>query len=120
MNDSNHTVDENMIEFVHTLADAAGHIIHAYFRNLSEVEHKDAGSPIVTIADKEAERVMREMIEKAYPDHGIIGEEFGVKEGNSPYKWILDPIDGTIAFTAGKPVFGCLIGLMYNANHAWG
>jgi inositol-phosphate phosphatase / L-galactose 1-phosphate phosphatase / histidinol-phosphatase len=94
------------------LADISGKIIKKYFRHELFAEYKEAESPIVTIADKETEAALRKAIEKKYPDHGINGEEYGIKAAGSEYKWVLDPIDGTIAFTCGKPIFGTLISLM--------
>lgn len=69
----------------------------------------------VTIADRNAERAMRKLILERYPDHGVIGEEFGsVHADSAQYCWVLDPIDGTKSFITGKPLFGTLIGLCYN------
>ncbi len=82
-----------------------------YFRNDLLVDQKADESP-VTIADREAERLIREQIEKHYPDHGIIGEEFGNVREDAEFVWVLDPIDGTISFAAGCPLFGTLICLM--------
>ena len=83
----------------------------ATFRSGVAVETKDDESP-VTIADRQAEEIMREMIMKAYPDHGIIGEEFGTHNEDADYQWVLDPIDGTKSFVSGTFLFGTLIGLM--------
>jgi len=99
------------VDFSKELARASGEIIRRYFRSGVAVETKDDESP-VTIADRQAEEVMREMIMKAYPDHGIIGEEFGVHNENADYQWVLDPIDGTKSFVSGTFLFGTLIGLM--------
>ncbi len=71
-------------------------------------EAKDDGSP-VTIADRTAEKVMRERIAQAYPEDAVIGEEFGTSEGSSPYTWVLDPIDGTKSFIHGVPLYGTLV-----------
>ena len=78
-----------------------------------QIETKADGTE-VTDADREAERLMRELIEERYPDHGILGEEFGEKapERGSPYLWVLDPIDGTASFTMGLPNFGTLVALV--------
>lgn len=97
-------------EFCKVLADESAKIINNYFRNDYSVETKDDQSP-VTIADKKAEEVMRELIMKSYPEHGIIGEEFGKHNENAEYTWILDPIDGTKSFILGTPLFGTLIAL---------
>src|SRR5690606_30634377 len=67
----------------------------------------------VTEADTEAERAIREAIAAAYPDHAIIGEEWPSRPGAAPYTWIIDPIDGTRAFISGVPVWGTLVGLLY-------
>ncbi len=92
------------------LADAAGAIIRTHFRTPVAVEHKPDASP-VTIADREAEAAMRELIERAYPDHGIRGEELGDIRVDAEFVWVLDPIDGTRSFITGKPLFGTLIAL---------
>jgi inositol-phosphate phosphatase / L-galactose 1-phosphate phosphatase / histidinol-phosphatase len=104
--------NKDFLDFSVKLADLSGKIIRKYFRHEVFAEYKEAESPIVTIADKEVEAALREAIEKRYPDHGINGEEYGIKAPDAEYKWVLDPIDGTIAFTCGKPIFGTLISLM--------
>ena len=101
----------DFVDFSQELARASGEIIMRYFRSGVAVETKVDESP-VTIADREAEEVMREMIMKAYPDHGIIGEEFGNHNEGAEYQWVLDPIDGTKSFISGTFLFGTLIGLM--------
>jgi len=69
----------------------------------------------VTVADRNAEQAMRKRIRERYPDHGVIGEEFGsVNADSAEYCWVLDPIDGTKSFITGKPLFGTLIGLCHN------
>ncbi|MDP6345430.1 MAG: inositol monophosphatase family protein, partial [Alphaproteobacteria bacterium] len=68
------------------------------------------------IADREAERAMRALIEAACPDHGICGEEFPAKAGDGEWHWYLDPIDGTKAFITGIPLFGTLIGLAHRGR----
>lgn len=98
--------------FAEELADAAGAAILPYFRRLQGVENK--GGKVfdpVTVADRLAERVMREAIAARHPSHGIIGEEEGRQAGTSPLTWVLDPIDGTRAFVMGLPVWGTLIAL---------
>ena len=96
------------------IANAARKVVSPLFKssNLS-IDYKEALSPIVTQADRDSEKAMREIIESQHPNDTIVGEEFGVKNGDSGFSWILDPIDGTIAFSVGKPVFGTLIGLAY-------
>jgi histidinol phosphatase-like enzyme (inositol monophosphatase family) len=74
------------------------------------VESKGDASP-VTIADREAEQAMRDLIRARYPDHGIEGEEFGGERQDAELVWHLDPIDGTKSFITGRPLFGTLVGL---------
>jgi len=100
--------------FAETLADAARAAILPYFRADHNVNHKGgARFDPVTDADEAAERAMRDLIARRFPDHGVLGEEFGETESRSGYQWILDPIDGTRAFIAGLPTWGVLIGLYY-------
>ncbi len=102
---------QEFVDFSKALAEASGEIIMRYFRRDFTVETKDDESP-VTIADRQAEEIMREMIMKEYPEHGIIGEEFGEYNAGAEYQWVLDPIDGTKSFVSGTFLFGTLIGLM--------
>jgi len=102
---------QEFVDFSKELAGASGDIIMRYFRSDIAVETKSDESP-VTIADKQAEEIMREMIMKEYPAHGIIGEEFGNHNEDAEYQWVLDPIDGTKSFVSGTFLFGTLIGLM--------
>ncbi len=81
-----------------------------YFSQEVAVQRKSDDSP-VTIADREAELLLRREIESAFPNDSIVGEEHPPKMGSSPYRWILDPIDGTKSFIAGVPLFGTLIGI---------
>lgn len=90
-----------------------------YFRQAPSVEYKQDSSP-VTQADQEAEAVARELIMKAYPGHGILGEEFPVHQPEADYKWVIDPIDGTKLFMTGMPTFGLLLGLAYKGEFILG
>ena len=99
------------LALAHALADAAGAVIRRYFRADYGLETKDDQSP-VTRADTEAEAAMRRLLAAEAPRDGIIGEEEGSSEGTSGRQWVLDPIDGTRAFIAGRPIFGTLIALM--------
>ncbi len=98
------------IDFANSLADKAGEIIQKYFRQPFDVEHKEDHSP-VTIADKEVEKALRDMIKSTRPQDGILGEEFGTKESQNGLTWVIDPIDGTKSFMIGRPTFGTLIAL---------
>ncbi|MFI5237300.1 MAG: histidinol-phosphatase [Ignavibacteriales bacterium] len=101
--------------FCKILTDASSEVIKRYFRTKISIETKEDNSP-VTIADKKAEEVIRELIGKHFPDHGIFGEEFGKTNEGSDYVWIIDPIDGTKSFICGAYSFGTLIGLLKNGK----
>ncbi len=93
------------------MADAAGEAILPHFRSGVGIEDKADQTP-VTAADRAAELAMRHLITSAYPNDGIIGEEFGVERLESKRIWVLDPIDGTSSFIAGRATFGTLIALV--------
>ncbi len=97
------------------LADAAGAAIRPFFRAAFEHEAKADSSP-VTEADRAAEAAIRAILDVERPDDAIIGEEYGEKTGTSGRTWVLDPIDGTVSFMAGRPIFGTLIALL---EHGW-
>lgn len=98
------------VALMNRLADASGAIALAHFRTGCAVDAKSDATP-VTIADRDGEAAMRELIGRAFPDHGIVGEEHGVERFEAEWLWILDPIDGTKSFINGVPLFGTLIGL---------
>ncbi|MES1198469.1 MAG: histidinol-phosphatase [Pseudomonadota bacterium] len=105
------------LTFADQLADAARTAILPYFRASHTVDHKGgARFDPVTEADRGAERAMRALIEAEFPEHGILGEEFGEKPSRSGYSWALDPIDGTRAFIAGLPLWGVLIALAHEGQ----
>ena len=93
------------------LADAAGEAIRPLFRGDWSQERKSDSSP-VTEVDRAAEAAMRAVLEAERPDDGIVGEEYGTRNEGAARQWVLDPIDGTISFMAGRPIFGTLISLM--------
>lgn len=86
-------------------------VILKYFDTDLNIETKKDGSP-VTIADKQAEQVIREIISESFPDHGFVGEEFGETGGESEFSWIIDPIDGTKNFSHGIPFFSTEVALL--------
>ena len=86
----------------------AGKIVMRYFGTGVSPDWKTDNSP-VTIADREAEEIIRKLIVKSFPEDGIVGEEFGNKTSNSGFTWLIDPIDGTKSFVQGVPLFGVLI-----------
>ncbi len=101
------------IDFALELAKQSGVLINRYFAEGVAVETKPDLSP-VTEADKQAEALMRRLIEKTFPEHCILGEEEGESgPKDSPWCWVLDPIDGTRSFVYGVPLFGTLISLQY-------
>ncbi len=98
--------------FVDQLASVSGDTILPFFRTALAVENKKPGGfDPVTAADRAAENAMRTLIRRSFPDHGIIGEEYGEERADAEYVWVLDPIDGTKSFIAGMPAWGTLIGL---------
>jgi inositol-phosphate phosphatase/L-galactose 1-phosphate phosphatase/histidinol-phosphatase len=100
------------LALAHELADAAGVAQRRYFRTPVSVESKADESP-VTIADREAEAAMRDLIRRRFPGHGILGEEYGATDLDAEFVWVLDPIDGTKSFITGRPLFGTLIALLH-------
>ncbi len=92
-------------------ADVAAAVVRPYFRQGVGADSKSDDSP-VTIADRSAEQAMRAVLSHRFPDHGIVGEEYGTDRPDARLRWVLDPIDGTRAFITGRPQFGTLIGLL--------
>ena len=104
-------VNADDIALAHRLADVAGAAIRPWFRRPFLVETKEDFSP-VTIADREAEAAIRALLAEHRSDDGVIGEEYGEDRPDAARVWVLDPIDGTRAFVAGRPLFGTLIALL--------
>ena len=103
----------NFSSFVDQLASVSGETILPFFRTALAIENKQPGGfDPVTAADRAAEDTMRATIANNFPEHGILGEEFGVLLPDAEYVWVLDPIDGTKSFIAGMLAWGTLIGLM--------
>ncbi len=118
MNGSNEV--QSRLQTACELARQAGEVTLRYFQKSDlEVQHKGDASP-VTVADREAEQLLRERIAEAFPQDSIHGEEFGVQQGSSPFTWVLDPIDGTKSFIHGVPLYGTLIGLLRHGEPAAG
>jgi inositol-phosphate phosphatase / L-galactose 1-phosphate phosphatase / histidinol-phosphatase len=99
------------LQLANRLADAAGAAIRPFFRANFAHEAKDDASP-VTEADRAAEAAIRRLLDAEAPRDAIIGEEYGEKPGSSGRSWIIDPIDGTVSFMGGRPIFGTLIALL--------
>ena len=102
--------------FIIELAQASGDLIRPYFAAQDlKVDLKPDESP-VTVADRDAEALMRDLIHRRFPDHGVIGEEYGSERPDAEFVWMLDPIDGTKAFASACPLFGTLIALMHRGQ----
>jgi histidinol phosphatase-like enzyme (inositol monophosphatase family) len=99
-----------MLDFAVEAAWQAGKITLEYFQTGTAVEYKADASP-VTLADRRAEEILRDCIQRAFPEHGILGEEFGEIPGRTAYRWVLDPLDGTRSFIQGVPLYGVMMGL---------
>lgn len=99
------------LQLANRLADAAGAAIRPFFRAVYATELKEDRSP-VTAADRAAEAAMRRLLDAEAPGDGVVGEEYGEKPGVTGRRWVLDPIDGTRSFTAGRAIFGTLIALL--------
>jgi len=108
--------------FINRLATTSGETILPFFRTSLLVEDKSASQDFdpVTEADRAAEAVMRRLIKADFPQHGIVGEEFGNERENAEYVWVLDPIDGTKSFIAGFPIWGTLIALLHMVTPVFG
>jgi myo-inositol-1(or 4)-monophosphatase len=108
--------------FVEELAAVSGETIRPFFRSALGVENKSrsGGFDPVTAADRAAETAMRTLIKRTFPEHGIVGEEFGPDRENAEYVWVLDPIDGTKSFICGMPVWGTLIALTRRGEPIYG
>lgn len=98
------------LEFALDAAWQAGRITLGHFQTGLEIENKADDSP-VTIADRQSEQKLRELIGRYWPDHGIIGEEYGTQTGSSELTWTVDPIDGTKSFIHGVPIYAVLLAL---------
>ncbi len=105
---------QELSTFALEMATASEKATLSHFRERIKIDNKlEEGFDPVTEGDREAERIMRQMIETRYPGHSIHGEEYGTKQGSEPYTWVLDPIDGTRSFIAGTMTWTTLIGLEF-------
>lgn len=108
---------QHLTDFALALAQASADAILPYFRQNTPVDAKPHHSfDPVTEGDRAGERAIRALIEEHFPDHGIHGEEYGVKQARSPFNWVLDPVDGTRSFICGLPTWATLIGLTYEGK----
>lgn len=91
----------------------AGEVALRYFQKDLQVEWKADRTP-VTVADRECEQLLRRKIEEHFPEHGILGEEFGATRPEAAFRWTLDPIDGTQSFIRGVPIWGVMVGVEHD------
>ncbi|MCE5209090.1 MAG: histidinol phosphate phosphatase [Chloroflexi bacterium] len=107
---------QTYLDFINETAFLAGRLTLGYFQSNLAIDTKADGS-VVTAADRGAEQLIRARIERYFPEHAILGEEYGVVDKpHSPYRWIIDPIDGTYSFVHGVPIYAVLIGLEINGK----
>ncbi|HEX4043463.1 MAG TPA: histidinol-phosphatase [Xanthobacteraceae bacterium] len=113
--------------FVDELAAVSGETIRPFFRSALgaagiglENKSSSGGFDPVTAADRAAEATMRTLIKRTFPEHGVVGEEFGAERADAEYVWVLDPIDGTKSFICGMPVWGTLIALTRRGQPIYG
>jgi histidinol-phosphatase len=108
---------QDRLDFAVKIAQEAGDITLQHFGQLeaNDREAKADGTP-VTIADRASETHLRRRIEEHYPDDAIKGEEFEDKDGSSGYEWVIDPIDGTISFVQGVPLYGTMLACLHNGS----
>ncbi len=108
--------------FIGRLATASGETILPFFRTSLSIDDKSKTGDFdpVTEADRAAEAVMRRLIKASFPQHGIVGEEFGNEGEDADYVWVLDPIDGTKSFIGGFPIWGTLIALLHKGAPVFG
>lgn len=106
---------KEILQFATHMAQEAGKVTLEYFGTELNVDRKSDRSP-VTIADQKAEERLRDLISEQFPDHGIVGEEFGEESGETMYRWIVDPIDGTRSFIRGVPLYGVLVALEHQRD----
>ncbi|MDB2682513.1 hypothetical protein N9Z14_07960, partial [Opitutales bacterium] len=106
---------DEFIEFIAYLCDEASKEILPHYGPDVEIERKSDKTP-VTLADQNAEKRIREILNERYPEHGIIGEEYGRERDDADFVWVLDPVDGTKSFISGVPLFATLIALLYKGR----
>ncbi len=116
-------MDQKDLEYfaasMNRMADASGQLIREKRYADFQTEIKDDGSPVTSV-DQAVELRIRDIITEHHPDHGIVGEEHDDVAPDSEFVWVIDPIDGTLPFLAGFPVFGTLISLMHNEKPVLG
>lgn len=117
-------MEKNVKKFAEDVLKSSGKIALKYYRKNNAASSKKDGS-LVTRADTEIEHYIRLQIKKYFPEHGILGEEYGFEKSREKNKkkthtWVIDPIDGTSSFVAGRPLFGIMLGLLENEKPVLG
>ena len=113
--------DQELVKTAHYLADESRKIVNKYFRNNSSIDVQiKENTSLVTAADEQIERMVRDVITSKYKDHGILGEEEENTKLDADYVWVVDPIDGTNSFILGRPLFATLIGLFHKGKAVFG
>ncbi len=110
---------DEFVAFAERLADAGRDILLRYFRTDVAIDDKPDATP-VTVADRETEAALREMVAERFPGHGFVGEEYAATDAGASHVWVVDPIDGTKSFVSGNPVFGSLIALVRDGTPVLG
>lgn len=110
----NDTSKDSFIPAMSAIAREAGALLMKYFHEGLKIEYKGEAD-LVTAADRASEALIRERISKLFPSHDVLGEEQGLKDSGSEYRWYVDPLDGTTNFAHGFPVFAVSLGLEHRS-----
>ena len=110
---------QSYLNAILAITEDAAKIPRSFFRKPLSIENKEDASP-VTIADQRTEEFIRSELARQFPDHSILGEEFGQSTKDSDWHWIIDPIDGTRSFISGMPLYGMLIALLHKGTPVLG
>lgn len=102
------------LELALTLSHRADEISMSHFRSRKLVVERKPDRSEVTVADRATEQMIENVLRRELPEHGLLGEEFGTRGGSGPYRWIVDPIDGTANYVRGVPIWATLIALQYH------
>ncbi|MGM0419798.1 MAG: inositol monophosphatase family protein [Bacillota bacterium] len=109
-----------MLQEIEDWAKEVGSFQMKSFQQKIKVASKEQKIDLVTEVDKKSEEMLINKIEKAYPKHSILAEEGGSKKSNSPYRWVIDPLDGTVNYVHGFPIFAISIALLYEDRPEYG
>ncbi len=115
MSELTRTQKDEFIQFITYLCEEAAQEILPHYGPDVTIDRKSDATP-VTLADRNAEKRIRDILAEKYPEHGIIGEEYGRERSDADFVWVLDPIDGTQSFISGVPLFATLIALLYKGR----